>query len=76
MLFRSLKWALVTFSRTALNGVVVEAATLPTSWKLEDKELDIVKARLFFDKGQRRERRDRLRCKKATLSQTICQGGD
>lgn len=49
----------MTFSRTAFNGVVVEAARLPTSRKLGDKELDNVKASFFFEKGQGREQKRR-----------------
>lgn len=45
------KWVLVIFLRIVFNGVVVEVVILLISWKLEDKELDIVKVRLFFDKG-------------------------
>lgn len=56
-LTQTIKWALVTSSRTAFNGVVVEAARLPTSRKLGDKKLDTVKARFFFEKGQGREQK-------------------
>lgn len=57
-LTQTIKWALVTFSRTAFNGVVVEAARLPTSRKLGDKAPDTVKARSFFEKGQGKEREE------------------
>lgn len=71
-LTQTIKWALVTFSRTAFNGVVVEEARLPTSRKLGDKELDTVKARFFFDKGQGREQKRTDLYEGRLLSHTIC----
>lgn len=74
-LTQTIKWALVTFSRTAFNGVVVEAARLPTSRKLGVKELDTVKAGFFFEKGQGREQKRRTDLhERRLLSHTICVG--